>query len=377
MTYLEHITHYSLLPPIPNAMTKLLLSTIAAIGMLDQSAMTAARARQSQLTKPPGALGRLESLSIQLAGIYGRLDAALWPRAVIVCAGDHGVTAEGVSAFPSAVTAQMVANFLAGGAAVNVLARQQQASVTVLDVGVAAALSDHPGLIQAKVRWGTRNLAQEPALTRDEVIVAIEAGISAATRQIDAGAQLLIPGEMGIGNTTPSAAIAAVLSGQPVAAVTGHGTGVDAAGWQRKCQIIEAALALHRPDPADALDILAKVGGLEIAAIAGIVLATAAARRAVLLDGVIATAGAACAARLCPASTAFMIAGHRSQEPGHRALLDHLGLLPLLDLDLRLGEGTGALLALPLLEAALATLNGMATFAEMATRAADITSGLA
>lgn len=354
-------------------MTASLSSTIAAIRPLDEAAMIAARLRQDQLTKPTGALGRLETLSIQLAGIRGQLDAPLSPRAVIVCAGDHGVTAEGVSAYPSAVTAQMVLNFLAGGAAVNVLARQMDASVTVLDVGVAADLPDHPQLIKAKVRRGTGNLAVEAAMSCADAVDAIKAGIAAANGQIELGARLLIPGEMGIGNTTPSAAIAALLTRQDVETVTGLGTGIHVAGWQHKCAVIRRALSLHRIDPTDAVSILSAVGGLEIAAIAGIVLAGAAARVPVLLDGVIATAGAALASLLNTDCRAFMVAGHCSQEPGHRALLDYLGLIPLLDLDLRLGEGTGALLALPLLEAAVATLNQMATFAEAAVSGRGVT----
>jgi nicotinate-nucleotide--dimethylbenzimidazole phosphoribosyltransferase len=353
----------------------LLRTTIAAVTELDEDAMSAVRARQDQLTKPSGALGRLELLSMQLAGISGRLDPPLSPRAVIVCAGDHGVTAEGVSAFPAEVTAQMVLNFLSGGAAVNVLARQMGAHVIVLDVGVASELPDHPHLVKAKVRQGTANLATGRAMSQLEAVEAIEAGIRTANRSIAEGASLLIPGEMGIGNTTASAAIAAVLTAQSVDRVTGLGTGVDVVGWRHKCQVIKRALALHQPDRTDALDILSKIGGLEIAAIAGIVLAGAAARIPVLLDGVIATAGAAIAAILCPASLAFMVAGHCSKEPGHRALLTHLGLTPLLDLDLRLGEGTGALLALPLLEAAVATLNQMATFEEAAVSGRKLIAG--
>jgi nicotinate-nucleotide--dimethylbenzimidazole phosphoribosyltransferase len=356
-------------------LTSLLHATISAVTGLDESAMAAARARQDQLTKPSGALGRLELLSIQLAGICGRLDPTLSPCAVIVCAGDHGVTVEGVSAFPSEVTAQMVLNFLAGGAAVNVLARQMGATVTVLDVGVAAELPDHPHLVKARVRRGTANLATERAMSPAEAVAAIEAGIHAAKQRLAEGGRLLIPGEMGIGNTTASAAIAATLTNQPVEKVTGLGTGIDVAGWRHKCQVIERALVLHQPNGADALNILSKIGGLEIAAIAGIVLAGAAARVPVLLDGVIATAGAAIAATLCPASRAYMVAGHCSQEPGHRALLAHLGLTPLLDLDLRLGEGTGALLALPLLEAAVATLNQMATFEEAAISGKRLVEG--
>lgn len=338
--------------------------TIAAVAPLDERSMAAARERQSQLTKPAGALGRLESLSIQLAGITQTMQPALAPRHVIVCAADHGVTVEGVSAYPSAVTAQMVLNFLHGGAAINVLARLFGASVSVLDVGVAGDLPAHAHLRQRKVRRGTANLRVGPAMSRVEAVHAIEAGIDAAQAALDNGARVLATGDMGIGNTTASAAIAAVLTHQPVAQVTGRGTGLDDAGWQHKIAVIEEALATNQPDATDALDVLSKVGGLEIGAIAGVILAGAAARRPVVVDGIISTAGAAIAVGLCPAVRPYLIAGHRSVEPGHSTLLAHLGLSPLIDLDLRLGEGTGAALALPLLDAAVATLNEMATFAE-------------
>jgi nicotinate-nucleotide--dimethylbenzimidazole phosphoribosyltransferase len=236
----------------------------------------------------------------------------------------------------------------------------------VVDVGVAAELPDHPGLRKLKVRAGTANLAREAAMSRAEAHAAVEAGIQAAQAEIEAGARLLVTGDMGIGNTTPSAAIAAVCTGQPVARVTGLGTGLELAGWQHKCRVIERALALHAPDPHDPLDVLSKVGGLEIGAIAGVILAAAAARIPVVVDGVISTAGAAIAAGLAPASRRFMIAGHCSVEPGHKALLEHLDLTPVLNLDLRLGEGTGAALAVPMIEAAVAALNQMSTFAEAA-----------
>jgi len=283
---------------------------------------------------------------------------------VIVCAADHGVTAEGVSAYPSAVTAQMVLNILRGGAAINVLARCFQAGVTVLDAGVLEDLPDDPQLRRNKIRRGTANLRFEPAMTRTEAQAAIEAGAAVAEDAIKAGVRVLATGDMGIGNTTASAAIAAVVTGLPASVVTGRGTGVDDASWQRKVTVIEEALARQRPDPTDGLDLLSKVGGLEIGAIAGVILAGAAARIPVVIDGVISTAGAAIAVALCPAVRPFLIAGHRSVEPGHAALLNYLELTPLIDLDLRLGEGTGAVLALPLLDAAVATLNEMATFSE-------------
>ena len=346
------------------AHSRLLRQTIAQIGALDVTAIDAAQRRQQTLTKPPGALGRLEELSTQLAGITGELRPPLRPCYVLVCAGDHGVTAEGVSAYPSAVTMQMVANVLAGGAAINVLARQVGAEVVVVVAGVAGDLPDAPTLYKLKVSAGTANFAHAEAMSLGEAQAAVEAGIAAAQRALAAGARVLATGDMGIGNTTSSAAIAAVLTGRSAAAVTGFGTGIGRSGWQKKVAVIERELELHLPDPYDPLDVLSKVGGLEIGAIAGVVLAAAAARIPVIIDGIISTAGAALAVGLSPAARAFIIAGHQSMEPGHRALLEHLDLRPIVNLDLRLGEGTGALLALPILDAAVATLNEMATFGE-------------
>ncbi|HAJ36815.1 MAG TPA: nicotinate-nucleotide--dimethylbenzimidazole phosphoribosyltransferase [Chloroflexi bacterium] len=341
-----------------------LRTVISEIGGLDASASEAAQQRQQNLTKPLGALGRLEELSIQLAGITGVLRPPLRPCRVIVCAGDHGVTEEGVSAYPADVTAQMVLNFLAGGAAINVLARTFGAEVTVVDVGVKGELPDHPRLVKAKIRPGTANFLHEPAMTRAEAVAAIEVGVRVAQAAIADGVRVLVTGDMGIGNTTASAAIAAALTGQPAVEVTGLGTGIGRAGWRHKVEVVARAIETHLPDEQDPLDVLSKVGGLEIGAIAGVVLAAAAAHIPVIIDGVIATAGAAIATRLAPAVRAFMIAGHQSLEPGHRVLLDYLDLRPLMSLDLRLGEGTGAMLALPLLDAAVALLNEMATFSD-------------
>jgi nicotinate-nucleotide--dimethylbenzimidazole phosphoribosyltransferase len=342
----------------------MLQQTINAITPLDEAAITAAQERQAQLTKPAGSLGRLEMLSIQIAGITGRLDPPLTERAVIVAAGDHGVTAEGVSAYPSEVTPQMVLNFLNGGAAINALARQAGARVVVLDAGVAADLPNHPDLIKAKVAPGTNNFAQGPAMTRDQAIQAIEAGIAAVTREHEQGLHLAGTGDMGIGNTTPSSAICAVLTGADVAEVTGRGTGINDAAWQNKVDVIRRALDKNQPDPNDPLDVLTKVGGFEIGAIAGVILAAAARRIPVLVDGFISTAGALIAAALAPLSRDYMIAAHRSVEPGHQIMQDYLDLHPIFYLDLRLGEGTGAALAMPVVAAATATLNEMATFAE-------------
>jgi nicotinate-nucleotide--dimethylbenzimidazole phosphoribosyltransferase len=340
----------------------MLEKTITAIAPLDEKSMAAARERQAELTKPAGSLGRLESLSIQLAGITGRLNPPLTERAVIVAAGDHGVTAEGVSAYPAAVTPQMVLNFLNGGAAINVLARQAGARVVVLDAGVAADLPAHPDLISRKVGYGTANFSQGPAMTRTQAIEALEAGLAAVTREYERGLHLVGTGDMGIGNTTPSSAICAVVTGAAVAEVTGRGTGIDEATRRHKIAVVERALAVNRPDPQDGLDILAKVGGFEIGAIAGVILGAATYRIPVLVDGFISTAGAMIAAALAPLSRHYMIAAHRSVEPGHRLMQEHLDLQPIFQLDLRLGEGTGAALAMPVVASAVAILNEMATF---------------
>jgi nicotinate-nucleotide--dimethylbenzimidazole phosphoribosyltransferase len=327
---------------------------------LNQITMTAARARQAQLTKPRGALGRLEEISVWLAGVYGEDRPVVRGKAVIVCAGDHGVTAEGVSPYPSAVTPAMVANFLAGGAGINAIGRVVGARVTVLDVGVAAELNAHPDLIQAKVRAGTRNLMREPAMTRDEARRAIEAGVQAARAVMRHGANLIAAGDMGIGNTTPSSALTAWFTGQPVREVVGRGTGASDEMLARKIVVLETALA--RAQPADGFEALCEFGGLEIAAMAGVMLGAAANRAAVVVDGFIAGAAALVACALEPAVREYLHASHVSREPGHRAQLAHLNLEPLFDLGLALGEGTGAALAMPLLEAAARTLSEMATF---------------
>lgn len=342
----------------------MLNKTIQSITPLNQEAMAQAKERQAQLTKPAGSLGRLEELSIQVAGITGQIKPSLARRAIIVAAGDHGVTAEGVSAFPSEVTPQMVFNFLNGGAAINVLARQAGARVVVLDAGVAADLPSHDNLVNAKVAPGTANFAQGPAMTREQAVQAIEAGITAVEQEIKRGLDMVGTGDMGIGNTTPSSAICAVLTGASINKVTGRGTGIDDEGLQRKVDVIQRGLQTNRPNPADPLDVLAKVGGFEIGAIAGVILGAAAHRLPVLVDGFISTAGALIAAGLAPQCKDYMIAAHRSVEPGHRIMQEHLGLSPIFYLDLRLGEGTGSALAMPVVASAVAALNEMATFAE-------------
>lgn len=320
-----------------------------------------AAARQQQLTKPPGALGHLETLSIRLAGMTGRLDWLPVRRAVIVCAGDHGVTAQGVSVYPQAVTAQMVRNFLRGGAAVNVLARQMTARVRVVDAGVAADLEPHPDLISVKVGWGTQDFTQGRAMTAQQAWQAIEAGIQIAQAEMRQGVDVIAVGEMGIGNTTAASAIVAAITASEPAQVTGRGTGVSDRQLAHKVEVIQRALALHHPANQQTLE---KVGGFEIGVMAGVMIGAAAARIPVLIDGLISTAAGLIAAQYAPQVADYLIASHRGSEPGHHVALDWLGLEPLLALNLRLGEGTGAVLALPLVEAAMRTLQEMATFGE-------------
>ena len=341
--------------------------TIAAIGPPDAAAVAAATARQGMLTKPPGSLGRLETLSIQLAGILGQPIPQITGKAVIVAAGDHGVAQEGVSAYPSEVTPQMVYNFLAGGAAINALARQAGAQIAVIDAGVAVDLDPPPtaaNLTSAKIGYGTASIARGPAMSRADAIRCLETGIAAAHAQADAGANLIAGGDMGIGNTTPSAAITAAITATDPAIVTGRGTGVDDAGLALKIETVRRALAVNQPDGNDGLDVLAKVGGYEIGVLAGVMLGAAARQCAVVIDGFISGAAALIAWRICPALAERMIAAHRSVEPGHNIALQAMGLTPLLDLEMRLGEGTGTALAMPIIEAAARCLAEMATFAE-------------
>ncbi|AFC33043.1 CobT [Paenibacillus mucilaginosus 3016] len=334
---------------------------LAGIGPLDERAAAEAARRLDELTKPPGSLGRLEAVAQQVAGIRGEALPELGRKAVVVMAADHGVCAEGVSAFPAEVTPQMVLNFLGGGAAVNVLSRQTGAEVVCVDIGVNAMLS-HPLLRSHKVRWGTANMAEGPAMTREEAVEAIRTGIEIARGLADEGFGLLATGEMGIGNTTASSALLSVLTGEEPAAVTGRGTGIDDARLRHKQEVIRRAIAVNRPDPNDPLDVLAKVGGLEIAGLAGVILGAASRRIPVVIDGFISSAAALIAARLAPLSRDFMIASHLSEERGHARLLQELGLAPMLQLDMRLGEGTGAVLAFPLVEASLKLMREMATF---------------
>ena len=338
--------------------------TLASIGTLDQQAMAKARQHQDSLTKPLGSLGILEELSVKIAGITGNPRPQIIQEIIFTLAGDHGVVAEGVTAYPQEVTAQMVYNFLRGGAAINVLARQVGAKVVVADMGVAADLGPHPELVIKKIAPGTANMAQGPAMTQEQAIQSIQAGIELVEERLATGLDLIATGDMGIGNTTPSSALAALFTGQPVAEVTGRGTGIDDGTFDNKVRVIERALQVNQPDASDALDALAKVGGFEIGGLAGIMLAGAAHRVPVVIDGFISGAAALIAVGLAPQAKEFLIPAHCSAEAGHRAILNHLGLRPLLDLDLRLGEGTGAALGMMLVEAACNILNEMATFSD-------------
>jgi len=342
----------------------MLEQTIARIQDLDQKALAAATARQNTLTKPPGSLGRLEELSIQLAGVSGKPIPSIKDKVIITMAGDHGIVAEGVSAYPQEVTPQMVLNFLYGGAAINALAGHVGARIVVVDMGVAADMEPHPSLVIKKIAHGTANMAQGPAMTRQQAESALVAGIEIITAEIEKGLDIVGTGDMGIGNTTPSAAIAAVLTGEAPAKIAGRGTGVDDDGLKRKIDAIERSIAVNQPNPKDDLDVLAKVGGFEIAGLAGVMLGAAAHGKAVMVDGFISTAAAMIAVVLAPKVKPYLIAAHRSQEYGHGLMLEWLGLKPLLDFDLRLGEGTGAALGISIAEAACKVLAEMATFAE-------------
>lgn len=339
--------------------------TLAAILPADPLALAEARAHQDRLTKPRGALGALEEVAVRLAGAAGVSPPPMpEPAALAIFAADHGVYAQGVSPWPQEVTVQMVANFLAGGAVVNAFAAQVRASVTVVDVGVAADLPDAPGLVKRKVGYGTADLSAGPAMTPAQVLQAVESGIAVASGLVAGGARCLITGDMGIANTTASAALIAAFTGRDPEEVTGRGTGIDDETHARKVAIVRQALEVNGllESGVSPLSVLAAVGGFEHAAIAGFILGGAAARVPVILDGVIAGAAALAAAALAPAIVDHCVAGHRSAEPGHAAALEHLGLRPLVDLELRLGEGTGGLLAHPLVCAAVRVMHEVATF---------------
>jgi nicotinate-nucleotide--dimethylbenzimidazole phosphoribosyltransferase len=335
---------------------------LATLSPVDDAAARAADELSDRLTKPRGALGYVEELGRRLAAMSGTCPPPL-PEPVIVCvfAADHGVVAQGVTPWPQEVTAQMVANFLGGGAAVNVLAGQIGARVLVVDVGVASPLPDAPGLLDCNVRRGTADLSNGPAMTPQEASAALDAGVRVAARAVGEGARLLVGGDMGIGNTTASAAVIAACTGRQAADVTGRGTGIDDRVLARKRAVVGAAVARLAVD-ADPLEVLAEVGGLEIAGLAGFMIGGAALGTPVVVDGVVGCAAALLATGLAPETNGYLIAGHRSVEPGAGAALEHLGLRPVLDLDLRLGEGTGAVLAVPIVQSAARILGEMATF---------------
>lgn len=341
-----------------------LRKTIASIMPLNSKAMDIAQERLNNLTKPLGSLGKLESIAKQIAGITGNPQPKISKKCVVVMAGDHGVAEEGVSAFPSEVTYQMVANFIRGGAGINVLARHSSADVFVVDMGVAVDL-DLPGVINSKIGYGTRNMVVEPAMTYEQALRALEAGIKIAEDLIkNQGYTLLATGEMGIANTTPSSALLAVFGGFSVEDVCGRGTGIDDQGLIKKQDAIRRAIAVNKPNVEDPVDVLAKIGGFEIAGLAGLILGCAANRTPIIIDGFISSAAALVAQKIAPAVSSYIIPSHASEEPGHRLILDLLGMNPLLLLNMRLGEGTGAALAMHIVEGACKIINEMATFAD-------------
>ncbi len=344
--------------------TPTLNEVIGEIEPCDLRYLAAASRQLDSLTKPIGSLGRLEEIAAQMFSIFeGEIPTPLH-RTAYVFAADHGVTNEGVSAYPREVTAQMVRNFLSGGAAINVLARLHQVDLRIIDVGVDAQFEDASGLIQMKVCRGSRNLKHEAAMSHEELSAALEAGIRLAHASKARGEHLVAVGEMGIGNTTAASAVSAMLTRRPVAEVTGRGTGLDTEGRDRKINVIRRSLRLHFGSEkiAEPLEVLRCVGGLELAAITGFVLAGAANRMAMVCDGFISTAAAAVACAIAPNVKDYLFAGHCSEEPGHRFLLSFMGISPILRLGMRLGEGTGAILAMPVIESAVRLFNEMATF---------------
>jgi nicotinate-nucleotide--dimethylbenzimidazole phosphoribosyltransferase len=336
--------------------------TIDNITPVDRALLPGIQARLDNLTKPPGSLGRLEDLAARYCLITGTLSPVLGPKRIYVFAGDHGVVAEGVSAYPNEVTPQMVHNMTSGGAAINVLARHARADVRVVDIGVASDLAKAEGLIQRKVRLGTDNIAEGPAMERVEAERAVAVGIELAHQAHDEGVKLLCTGDMGIGNTTPSSALMAVLLPCAVRDIVGRGTGIDDAALQRKIRAVEKAIAINNDRLSDPMDTLAALGGLEIAGIVGLILGAASRRIPVVVDGFISSAGALVASKMVPATMDYLFFSHCSAEAGHRTFFEKMGILPILDLGLRLGEGTGAVSALPLIEAGVKVYLEMATF---------------
>ena len=342
----------------------MLKETIEKIRPVDHTWIERAKKRLNSLTKPVGSLGRLEEFAAQVVAIRQQEMSTLSKKAIFTFAADHGITEEGVSAYPKEVTAQMVFNFLNGGAGINVLSRHAGADVVVVDVGVDYDFGELPELKIRKIRYGSQNFLKGPALKREEAVKALETGIELSDEYALKGYDILGTGDMGIGNTTPSSAIAAVYTKNPIKKITGRGTGISDDKLKRKIEVIERAINIHNPDPKDPIGVLSKVGGLEIGAIAGLILGASKNRIPVVIDGFISTAGALIAHALCPYVKDYMFASHCSAESGHRAMLEYLGLRPILDMDMRLGEGTGAALGIWLIEAGVRIYNEMATFEE-------------
>ncbi|MBN2241008.1 MAG: nicotinate-nucleotide--dimethylbenzimidazole phosphoribosyltransferase [Dehalococcoidales bacterium] len=345
-------------------MSELINRTVNLIQPLDVESMKAARERQDQLTKPEGSLGRLEEISIRIAGIQRKAKPEINEKAVITMAGDHGVVAEGVGNWPQEVTAQMVDNFLAGGAGINIMAKQAGARNIIVDIGVAADMKANPALLSRKVAPGTANIAAGPAMTREQAEKAVETGIEIVFEEIEKGLDIVGTGDMGIGNTTASSAVCVALTGRQPSEVTGRGTGISDEQLTHKTAIVEKALEVNKPDPSDALDVLAKVGGYEIGGLVGVMIGAASRGVPVVIDGFISGAAALVAVALAPQVKDYLIASHVSAESGHRYMLEHMELQPLLNLGLRLGEGTGAALGIFLCDTAVKVLSGMSTFAE-------------
>lgn len=335
---------------------------LSKIEKIDYSLAKKTQDRLNNLTKPQGSLGRLEELAKQIVEITQNENPSLKNKVIFTMAGDHGVVEERVSAYPKEVTSQMVYNFLKGGAGINVLARHVGARVIIVDMGVACDLEPHPDLVIKKINYGTKNMARGPAMSREEAIKSIENGIEIFEEELNKGIDIVGTGDMGIGNTTPSSAITSVITGKPVEEVTGRGTGIDDETLSNKIEIIKKAIGVNKPNAKDAIDILSKVGGFEIGGLAGIILASASKKVPVVIDGFISGAAALIAYKLEPKVKDYMIASHCSVERGHRLILEYIGLKPLLDLDMRLGEGTGAALGMSIVEASIKILTEMATF---------------
>ncbi|ADG82910.1 nicotinate-nucleotide--dimethylbenzimidazole phosphoribosyltransferase [Thermincola potens] len=340
-------------------------STLEQITDLNRETMQAAWDRIDSLATPTRALGQLNNIAAQLAGIMGTPTPKIHKKCVIIMGGDHGIVDEGVSAYPQEITVAMMMVFTKGGAGINCLSNHVGSDVIVVDIGVKGDTSVFPGVIQRKIRPGTANMAIGPAMTREEAIAAIEVGIEMANQQIDAGYDLLATGDMGIGNTTPSSTLLAAFTGLSPAEVAGRGTGVDDEGLKKKINAIAKALEVNKPNPNDPVDVLSKVGGLEIAGLTGVILGAAAKKRPVIIDGFISSAAALVAAKISPLSVKYMIGSHCSAEQAHHIMLETIGLMPVLNLEMRLGEGTGAALTMPIVEAATKILTDMFTFQDL------------